>query len=132
MDAHTDQRRILRRLLTAEALITLPAIGAPAELDPIFGLVAAHKAAWAQFMELDERDHETFEEGGRAADAAMYELMKTPPTTLAGMRAIIQYLVDLDDDSGYYYLQTLLRSPLLVAWSERAHTSEGGFSGHPV
>jgi hypothetical protein len=45
----------------------------------------------------------------------MYELMKTPPTTLAGMRAIIQYLVDLDDDSGYYYLQTLLRSPLLVA-----------------
>ena len=61
-------------------------------------------------MELDERDHETFEEGGRAADAAMYELMKTPPTTLAGMRAIIQYLVDLDDDSGYYYLPTLLRS----------------------
>jgi hypothetical protein len=115
MDAHTDQRRILRRLLTADALITLPAIGAPAELDPIFGLVAAHKAAWAQFMELDERDHETFEEGGRAADAAMYELMKTPPTTLAGMRAIIQYLVDLDDDSGYYYLPTLLRSPLLAA-----------------
>jgi hypothetical protein len=115
MDAHTDQRRILRRLLTADALITLPAIGASAELDPIFGLVAAHKAAWAQFMELDERDHETFEEGGRAADAAMYELMKTPPTTLAGMRAIIQYLVDLDDDSGYYYLPTLLRSPLLAA-----------------
>ena len=51
MDAHTDQRRILRGLLTADALITLPAIGAPVELDPIFGLVAAHKAAWAQFME---------------------------------------------------------------------------------
>ena len=93
----------------------VPAIGAPAELDPIFGLVAAHKAAWAQFMELDERDHETFEEGGRAADAAMYELMNTPPTTLAGMRAIIQYLVDWDNDSGYYYLPTLLRSPLLAA-----------------
>jgi hypothetical protein len=28
------------------------AIGALAELDPIFGLVAAHKAAWAQFIEL--------------------------------------------------------------------------------
>jgi hypothetical protein len=89
--------------------------GAPAELDPIFGLVAAHKTAWAQFVELDERDPETFEEGGRAADAAMYELMNTPPTTLAGMRAIIQYLIDLDDDTGYYYLPTLLRSPLLGA-----------------
>jgi hypothetical protein len=41
--------------------------------------------------------------------------MKTPPTTLAGMRAIIQYLVDWDNDSGYYYLPTLLRSPLLAA-----------------
>jgi hypothetical protein len=91
------------------------AIGAPAELDPIFGLVAAHKAAWAQFIELDERAPETYEEGGRAADAAMYELMKTPPTTLAGMRAIIQYLVDWDNDSGYHYLPTLLRSPLLGA-----------------
>jgi hypothetical protein len=66
-------------------------------------------------MELDERDHETFEEGGQAADVAMYKLMKTPPTTLAGMRAIIQYLVDWDNDSSYYYLPTLLRSPLLAA-----------------
>ena len=66
-------------------------------------------------MELDERDHETFEEGGQAAEVAMYKLMKTPPTTLAGMRAIIQYLVDWDNDSGYYYLPTLLRSPLLAA-----------------
>jgi hypothetical protein len=93
----------------------VPARSAPAKLDPIIRLVAAHKAAWAKFMELDDRDHETFEEGGRAADAAMYELMNTPPTTLAGMRAIIQYLVDWDNDSGYYYLPTLLRSPLLVA-----------------
>ena len=48
----------------------------------------------------------------------MYKLMKTPPTTLAGMRANIQYLVDWDNDSGYYYyyyLPTLLRSPLLAA-----------------
>ena len=75
--------------------------------------MAAHKAAWAKFMELDDRDLETFEEGGRAADAAMHELMNTPPTTLAGMRAIIQYLVDWDNNSGYFYLPTLLRSPLL-------------------
>jgi hypothetical protein len=93
-------------------------VGANEDVRSLFehhGLVAAHKAAWAQFMELDERDHETFEEGGRAADAAMYELMNTPPTTLAGMRAVIQYLVDWDNDSGYCYMPTLLRSPLLAA-----------------
>jgi hypothetical protein len=88
--------------------------------DAIFGLMTAHKAAWARFMELDERDHETFEKGGRAADAAMAKLMKTPPTTLAGMRAIIQYLVDWVNDSGYYYLPTLLRSPILAAYPRRA------------
>jgi hypothetical protein len=71
-------------------------------------------------MDLDERDHETFEKGGRAADAAMAKLMKTPPTTLAGMRAIIQYLVDWVNDSGYYYLPTLLRSPILAAYPRRA------------
>jgi hypothetical protein len=87
---------------------------APAQLDPIFGLVAAHKAAWAALMELDDRDHKMFEESERAADAAMYELMNTPPKTLAGMRFIIQYLVNWDNNAGYHYLPTLLRSPLLA------------------
>jgi hypothetical protein len=31
------------------------------------------------------------------------------------MRAIIQYAVEWDNDRGYYYLPTLLRSPLLAA-----------------
>jgi hypothetical protein len=111
MKARTD----LRRLLTADALTTVPAIGERAELDPIFKLIAAHKAAWAQFMELMTATTKRLKGGGRAADAAMAELMKTPPTTLAGMRAIIQYVVEWDNDSGYYYLPTLLRSPLLTA-----------------
>ena len=106
----------LRRLLTTDALTGGAAIGASEEVDPIFGLVEFHKAAWARFVELDDLgDHETLEAGERAADDAMCELMRTPPTTLAGMRAIIQYLVDWDNDSGYYYLPTLLRSPLLAA-----------------
>ena len=56
----------------------------------------------------------------------MYELMNTPPTTLAGIRAIIQYLVDWDNDSGYYYLPTLLRSPLLAAGKRIVDESETG------
>jgi hypothetical protein len=123
MSAITDRRGVLYRLpparaRAAEAAAPVPAIpskSAIEEPDAIFGLIGAHKAAWAQCMELDERNHETFEEGGQAADAAMYKLMNTPPTTLAGIRAIIQYLVEWDNDSGYYYLPTLLRSPLLAA-----------------
>jgi hypothetical protein len=49
------------------------ALPATEEADAIFGLIAAHEMAWAQFVELDDRDPETFEEGGRAADAAMAE-----------------------------------------------------------
>ena len=117
MSAITDRRGVLYRLPTAraaEAAAPIPSTAATEEPDAIFGLIRAHKAAWAQFMELDERDHETFEEGGQAADVAMDELMNTPPTTLAGIRAIIQYPVEWDNDSGYYYLPTLLRSPLLA------------------
>ncbi len=115
MSAITDRRGVLYKLPTAGAHAGAAAsTAATEEPDAIFGLIAAHKAAWAQFVELDDRDHETFEEGERAADAAMAELMKTPPTTLAGIRAIIQYLVDWDNDSGYYYLPTLLGSPLLA------------------
>jgi hypothetical protein len=122
MSAITERRGVLYKLPTAgahprEAAAPVAAIrstAAPEETDAIFGLIAAHKAAWARFVELDDRDHETFEEAGRAGDAAMAELMKTPPTTLDGMRAIIQYLVEWDNDSGYYYLPTLLHSPLLA------------------
>ena len=91
------------------------AIGAPAEGDPIFGLVAAHKAAWAQFMKQDDRGHETFEEGGRARGRRDVRANEHTADGVAGMRAMIQYLVDWDNDSGYYYLPTLLRSPLLAA-----------------
>ena len=85
MSAITDRRGVLYKLPTADAHAgeAVARVAATEEPDAIFGLITAHKAAWAR---LDERDHETFEKGGRAADAAMAKLMKTAPTTLAGMR----------------------------------------------
>jgi hypothetical protein len=44
--------------------------------------------------------------------------MKTPPTTRAGARAVIEHLVDWDRDGTMEtgrYLATLLRSPLLAS-----------------
>ena len=44
-------------------------------------------------------------------DAALEELTSTPPTTPAGMRVVIEYLVELDSHADY--LPTLLRSSML-------------------
>jgi hypothetical protein len=90
-------------------------VGPSEESDPIFGVVEAHLEAWARLMEIDDSDREAFEEAGRTADAAMAALMNTPPTTVAGMRTIIEYLVNRDHNCGYHYLPTLLRSPTFSA-----------------
>jgi hypothetical protein len=87
-------------------------------LDPVFSLFEAHKAAWARFDGIDLGDHEALEEAGRAADAALEEITNRPPTTLAGMRAVIEYLVDLDGHAEYLptlLRSSILRSPLLAA-----------------
>jgi hypothetical protein len=81
--------------------------------DPVFALLEAHKAAWARLLETEERtdDFEALDEAGGALDAAINEITSTPPTTVAGMRAVIEYLVELDGHEDY--LPTLLRSSIL-------------------
>jgi hypothetical protein len=52
------------------------------------------------------------------------ELLKTPPGTLVGARAIIEYLIEwdkeCDPETSYEYLSTLLRSPIFA--QEEART----------
>jgi hypothetical protein len=81
--------------------------------------VEAHKAAWARLLQTEGRtdDYEALEAAGRAVDAALKEIMKTPPTTRAGARAVIEHLVEWDEDGAMetrHYLATLLRSPILA------------------
>jgi hypothetical protein len=55
---------------------------------------------------------------GGSLDAALEEIMKTPPTTPAGARAFIEHVVEWDKDgvleANGRYLARLLRSPLLA------------------
>jgi hypothetical protein len=113
MNALTDRRSILRGVLTAASVAAVPASAAAETLDPVFGLLEAHKAAWVRLLETENRtdDYYELEEAARAADAALDQITKTPPATLAGMRAVIAYLVDLDGHCDY--LPTLLRSSIL-------------------
>jgi hypothetical protein len=67
-------------------------------------------------------DYHALEEAGRAVDTALEEIMKIPPTTRAGARAVIEHLVEWDKDGSIEtgrYLATLLRSPILTPKEER-------------
>jgi hypothetical protein len=118
-ECFTDRRSMLRGALTAGAAATvagIPAMAARAEADPVFALLEAHRAAWARFEELDGSDHEAFTAAAVTVDAALEELTSTPPTTPAGMRAVIEYLVELDGHADYLptLLRSSIRSPLLA------------------
>jgi hypothetical protein len=116
MNVIPNRRGLLLGALTAGAAVSVAAVPAVArltEVDPVFALLEAHKAAWARLLEIEDLtdDYETLEAAGRAVDVALDEITTTPPTTLAGMRAVMEYLVELDGISDY--LPTLLRSSIL-------------------
>jgi hypothetical protein len=122
MNAIPNRRGLLLGALTAGAAATvaaIPTISAADEPDPVFGLLGAHRAAFRQYLELEERlgdsedlaDFKALGTAARAAEAALDEITVTPPTTLAGMRAVMEHLVDLDGHEDY--LSALLRSSIL-------------------
>jgi hypothetical protein len=116
MNAIPNRRGLLFGAFTAGAMASvaaIPVIAAAAEPDPVFRLLEAHKAAWARLLRIENQtdDYDTLEEAGRAVDVALNEITTTPPTTVAGMRADMEYLVELDGHMDY--LPTLLRSSIL-------------------
>jgi hypothetical protein len=122
MNAIPNRRGLLLGALTAGAAETaaaIPAIAAAEPADPAFGLEEARPGGSVRLLENENRtdDYETLEEAGRAVDDALREIMKTPPTTRAGARAVIEHLVEWDEDGSmetHHYLATLLRSPILA------------------
>jgi hypothetical protein len=101
------------------------AIAAP--VDPIFDVIEAHRKAWARIVDAHEnlkdalsKEAFTFEIKARGSkvDHAKNELLKTPPATLVGARAIIEYLIEwdkeCDPETSYKYLSTLRRSPIFA------------------
>jgi hypothetical protein len=117
MNALTDRRSMILGAFTAGAVAIVAAI--PAMVDRAFALLEAHKAAFGHYLDLEEQlgdseDLAAFKALGtaaRAVDVALDEITTTPPTTIAGMRAVMEYLVGSDGQMDY--LPTLLRSSLL-------------------
>jgi hypothetical protein len=123
MNVIPNRRGLLLGALTAGAAASVAAIPAIVDAeppDPVLALVEAHKAAWARLLRIEDLtdDHETLEAAGRAVDVALDAITSTPPTTVAGMRAVMEYLVELDGHMDYLptlLRSSILRSPLLAA-----------------
>jgi hypothetical protein len=101
----------------AATVAFVPAIAASNSPDPIFGRIDALKTAEARIDALRDIDaRETYEAAWRAADAAFDELTEIPPTTIPGIRALLEFLDEWcgGNNGDCYDYSLLLRSPVLA------------------
>jgi hypothetical protein len=99
-----------------------------AETDPVLAIVAKLRATWHRLGKVIEETNlcegPLFDEVQGVLDAAKAELLETPPTTLAGARAAIAWLVEYDEpnipETSGEYMRTLIRSPIFAYEEARA------------
>jgi hypothetical protein len=93
-----------------------------AKPDPVLAIVAKLRATWHRLGKVIEETNlcegPLFDEVQGVLDAAKAELLETPPTTLAGARAAIAWLVEYDEpnipETSGEYMRTLIRSPIFA------------------
>jgi hypothetical protein len=136
-EGHRTRRAALGALASA---LAIPKIGAMAALpDPIFAAIERHSAAWRaverlspaidvvaamrEGREITQADWGASEHGSAMEEQALDTLLNTAPTTAAGVRAALQYLLGYDDgrlpDNIGQFLVTVLKSPLLIGDARR-------------
>ncbi|MBM3553812.1 MAG: hypothetical protein FJX45_19250 [Alphaproteobacteria bacterium] len=134
----TAQSNASRRLFLAAgsasavfgALAQAAATSSPGD-DPIFAVIARHKAAEARFSAacgltddvaareerraITKQDRAEFDAAERELDAAWDSFVVTSPTSIAGLRAFLQHCVDQDSAGPTAEaLEVLLTSPVLA------------------
>jgi hypothetical protein len=82
-----------RATLAAAVAAALPALGTPAavaallELDPIFAAIDNHRCVTRYFCSIDET-HPEWDETGELEANILQQVLRTVPTTLAGVAAL--------------------------------------------
>ena len=105
------KRRSILRGLVAAPFASVPALaaGLPTETDPTFALIKQHQAAWDHLddviSEWSDRlgsppdEHEVRRKAASVAEDNALEALLTPePTTLAGLRALAEYMFNHDTE----------------------------------
>jgi hypothetical protein len=97
MSKTIDRRAILAGAASLPA-ISIPAIAAVTEPDPIHAAIEAHRAAWARLedhLRKSTAEDEAEEERLNAVIADAEDgLSATEPTTIAGAVALLRYVVE--------------------------------------
>ena len=109
------------------------------QADPVIAVLQRHKAVWVaadapspsvddvlakrKGRKASQVDRDAHERASSREAEALDELLATPPTTAAGLRAAIEHLVSFDDgclsESARPLLATFLA--ILKIWRVRAH-----------
>jgi hypothetical protein len=139
----TMEKQPSRRLFLASSPVALAVFGAlgvgaavPA-IDPVFAAIDRHRAAFDAFDRacraadyvaaaqrggvVTEAEEENFQATLEVQRVALGEFLATPPITMAGLRAALEYVVEIDTDcvpeNGGLIALTLLKSPLFASMS---------------
>lgn len=126
----TSRRLFLAAGSSGAVFAALGAAVADSAADPIFSLIARHRAARLAFRPISRlcadnyaKGRETspaqvaeWDEKGVANDISYDALVSTPPRTLGGMRALFDYCLEEDrlTEDACDVFRTLLKSPLLA------------------
>jgi hypothetical protein len=111
---------------------TLPALAAPAALaglipDPIYAAIEDRRLTLAKWMTTPEKPAEEYDTAGNADAEAIRKLFTTVPTTLGGVKALLAYIVEceeqgdtvcetyLDEQDGYELCSNVLPVTLHTA-----------------
>lgn len=125
MTATSTRRAVLAGAAALPAL-SVPALASIAG-DPIFAAIERHRAAYVVRMEKCQIQSETADYDPANADivaaaddacdeasAAANALLVTPPTTMAGILALLQYVEDFNN--GMVWLESTRNSPPIGQW----------------
>jgi hypothetical protein len=89
-------------------------------LDPTFGAIEHRRRRFGALDDValaSEPDRDAYEAANAAEEEVLDALCCTPPTTIAGARAGIEYVMTVEDfrevPAARAYLENLLASPLL-------------------
>jgi hypothetical protein len=99
MSTQLNRRAVLAGAAALPA-VSVPALVAGADPDPIFAAIEAHRAARKRLDTEafdDADDCPEWHEANDATDRAAADLAETKPVTIAGAAALMRYIVEIEE-----------------------------------